>query len=132
MTDKYRAACVEYVAAKDEIKRLGKAIGAALEACTSARADALFKSGNFRARFSAEAKAHDDGTHLKTAYSMAQDPDSYYGVFYEHHDGDVEEYLRGVCLHCLKAHQLIQERKAARKRFGIAKRRISMLGRAEA
>lgn len=132
MTDKYRAACVEYVAAKDEIKRLGKAIGAAREDCQTAQAAQYLREHPEKGIFDATSAVKVD--HLSLAYEMTADPEGYdFGsMYFVHHDGDVEEYLRGVCLHCLKAHQLVQSRKEARKRFGIAKRRISMLGRAEA
>jgi hypothetical protein len=68
------------------------------------------------------------------AYEIRYVPsDSYDGdekIFIHHPDLGVDAYLAEVCPHCLAAHHLVQERKAAKKLFGIAKRRISALGRA--
>ncbi len=116
MTDKYQAACIEYAGASKEVKRLTKAIGNQSLRCFEANGDT-------------------DQEHLKKAYKISSDGfDPYYGCYeltYEHHDGCPESYLLETCEHCHKSHLLIQERKEARKRFGVAKRRISVLGRTQ-
>ena len=106
--DKYRAACAEYAKWQPEIDRLTGAIGAALECCMSIR---------------------DDGksAHLKDAYCVLYGDDE--KIYHVNHDGDVSAYLAGVCPHCLEAHKAIKDRQDARKQYGIAKRRISQLGR---
>lgn len=70
--------------------------------------------------------------HLKDAYAMARDYDEFDepDAYFVNHDGDVRAYLSGICLHCLKAHDAVQDRKQARKQYGIAKRRIATMGTA--
>ena len=50
-----------------------------------------------------------------------------YDEYYAYHDDDVEGYLAENCRFALAAHQLIQERKEAKKALGIAKRRVTFL-----
>lgn len=64
--------------------------------------------------------------HLKDAYSILWDDDG--DAYFEHHDGDAGAYLSTVCPHCLAAHNAIQDRKLAKKQYGIAKRRVSVMG----
>lgn len=106
--DKYRAACAEYAKWQPEIDRLTTAIGAALEGCRNIR---------------------DDGKsqHLKDAYEVLYGDDE--KMYHVNHDGDVSAYLAGICPHCLDAHIQIKARREARRQYGIAKRRISQLGR---
>ena len=68
--------------------------------------------------------------HLKDAYAMTHDEDDDGDpvVYHENHDGDAGAYLSTVCPHCRAAHDAIQERKLAKKQYGIAKRRISLMG----
>ncbi|QCP82379.1 hypothetical protein D0C27_11005 [Alcaligenes faecalis] len=68
---------------------------------------------------------------LKLAYERDYESDGCYGrqYYYVNHDDDIEGYLAGNCEHALKAHQLIQERKEARKALAIARRRVSAMGR---
>ena len=126
-TDKYQAACVEYQEARQEVLRLKKAIGDALSDCLSKQVDDWEKAhpGKEAWELPGALKQVD---HLKEAYEITRDPEEYFRPYYENHDGDPAKYLADLCPHCLKAHQLIQDRKEARKRFGIAKRRISTLG----
>lgn len=121
MSDKYKAACIEYAAAGAEVRRLGKLIG---EHCTAC--------------YEAQCGTHPEGPasppidHLELAYAMENAPcDSGHGYqrIHSNHDDDVEGYLAELCPHCLAAHKAIEQRKEVRKRFGIAKRRISILGR---
>ena len=63
--------------------------------------------------------------YLELAYEWKRcDEDNFY---YQHHDGDIEAYLSSKCQHALNAHRLIQERKEARKQYGIAKARVTRL-----
>lgn len=64
--------------------------------------------------------------HLENAYAILRDDDG--DAYFEHHDGDAGAYLSTVCPHCRAAHDAIQERKLAKKQYGIAKRRISLMG----
>lgn len=50
-----------------------------------------------------------------------------FDTYYANHEGDVEGFLAENCLHALRAHQLIQERKPLRKALGIAKRRVTRM-----
>ena len=75
-----------------------------------------------------------DGTfvdHLKDAYHMTADENEDGGSserYFVNHEGDAGAYLSGVCPNCRKAHDAIQDRKLARKQYGIAKRRVSLMG----
>ena len=64
--------------------------------------------------------------HLKDAYAILRDDDG--DAYYVNHDGDAGAYLSTVCPHCRDAHDAIQERKLAKKQYGIAKRRVSLMG----
>jgi len=117
MTDKYKAACVEYAEAKASVKALTEGIGEFLSECHKEQGDGEYVD------------------HLKMAYTMTSDIHDHEcgGTFrgdpyFEHHDGDPGLYLMGLCKHCYRAHVYIQARKEARQRFGIAKRRIGLLG----
>lgn len=131
MSDKYKAACREYAAAHAEIKHIAREIGQAFAECDHVQQLAWLKANPGKEIWAAPQFEH----HLKAAYAMDRGPsDSGYGEdrYYANHDDDVEGYLAEVCPHCLAAHLAIQKRKAARKRFGIAKRRITVLGKAAA
>lgn len=112
MGDKYKTACIEYAAASKEVKRLTKAIGNQVRHCI-------------------EANENTDHEHLKKAYAHTWEHME--GKIFTHHDwDDPADYLKETCQHCYQAHELIQQRKAARQRFGVAKRRISVMGNAGA
>lgn len=49
--------------------------------------------------------------------------------YFVNHDGDVAAYLIQHCHFALNAHLVIQERKEARKRRAIARRRITLMAR---
>lgn len=71
--------------------------------------------------------------HLKDAYHMTSDENEDGGSserYFVNHEGDAGAYLSSVCGYCRKAHDAIQDRKAARKEYGIAKRRVSLMGSA--
>lgn len=125
MNDKYKDACSEYAKASADVRRLSKVIGDALSACHSAQEPVLQEVDGV--------EVLDSVDHLKMAYAMDKEPaDSGYGyqLYFANHDGDVGGYLQGRCSHCYAAHMAIQERKESRRRLGVAKRRICILGRA--
>lgn len=113
MSEKYKNACIEYAKASADVRRLTQTIRDASYACWERQNGCGEHLGQ-----SVE--------HLKLAYEM--ESEGGYNV-YVNHDADVEGYLAETCRHCLDAHLAIQERKQARQRLGIAKRRIGMLGR---
>lgn len=128
MTDKYRDACAEYAKASAEVRRLGKAIGDAIRECYISQ-DAVWNKEHPDTWM----RIPDAVDHLKLAYAMEREQsDCGYGFqrYFANHDGDVEGYLAEKCPHCYAAHMAIQERKKARQRLGVAKRRIGALGRA--
>ncbi|WDZ97944.1 hypothetical protein Herbaro_09240 [Herbaspirillum sp. WKF16] len=122
--DKYKAACVEYFAAQAEVKATRKAIGEHLEACRS-KAVADWKAENPGSFEFAPAEQWQKSPHLADAYARGSDG---WDEYYLNHDDDVEGFLAETCQHCLQAHHAIQAKKAATKRFGVAKRRITVLG----
>jgi hypothetical protein len=97
-------ACVKYVELSREVRRMSVAIGSALDRCPGV-------DGKLHDTYDYES----DETHLKRAYRWN---DEWYGSF----DG---------CKHCETAHNLIQQRKAARKSLGAAKRWITRIGQDE-
>ncbi len=112
MIEKYQKACQEYVKWKSKIKELSNSVGESLSGCFWEQHNKGVKSPE---------------NHLKHAYGLGvYDPENERFVY---PNGTPEEYLKETCNHCYQAHLLIQERKEARKQFGIAKRRISMLGK---
>jgi len=117
MTDKYKAACIEYADASKEVKRLTKAIGYQRLRCI-------------------EANNNTDQEHLKKAYAFTWVHSGWdmHGerIFVNHDYDDPADYLKETCRHCYQAHELIQQRKAARQGFGVAKRRVVVMGNAGA
>lgn len=113
------AACVEYVQANLEIKRLKNLISYALGDCCEAWHEAN-KDAVHGAYFS----------HLSQAYAPAivsYGPDDLDQIF---KTPEEQAELLQACPHCLAAHNAIQERKKQRQRLGIAKRQITNIGRA--
>lgn len=110
-------AVIALVRAGNEVRCLGKAIGHALDDSYAAQTENGGKYTNW----------------LELAYKWEVVPaDTGWGEdrAYVNHDGDVECYLAEHCPHALRAHRLIQDRKEARKRLGIARRRITTMGKA--
>jgi len=110
-------AIFELTRTRAEVEFLSRQIGSALGTCH----DLQMKS--------------DDGSpiveHLKDAYAMTSDQNEDGGSsdrYFVNHDGDVGAYLIATCWNCLTAHHAIQDRKLARKQYGIAKRRIALMG----
>lgn len=116
MSDKYQAAIVEYRNANLAVRSLSRRIGEHLSACQEAA-------------IAAHDEIPEDGKspHLKEAYSY--EPDGMYD-WQRCYDDPAEDYLKEACPHCYAAHFLIQERKEARLRLGVAKRRLMAIGRA--
>jgi hypothetical protein len=107
MNDKYTKAISQYYKANQEIKRLTKEIGDSSYACYQSQDRMLAVD------------------HLKDAYDGGRDDCGHF----EHTNGNPVTYLAEVCPQCLHTHNLIQERKDARQKFGLAKRAVTMLGR---
>lgn len=109
--DKALKACIEYVAANNEIEKLSLQIADCLSMCEG-------ELGTLRT-------VHwscDDQTHLHATYKNRKARDEY-GL----HDGSPD--LLDECEYCKEADKLIQLRKQARKRLGIAKRAITVIGK---
>lgn len=115
MSDKYQAAIVEYRQANLAVRSLSSRIADHLSACQEAA-------------IAANIDLPEDGKspHLKEAYSYESD-----GMYdwQRSYDDPAEDYLKDACPHCYAAHFLIQERKEARLRFGVAKRRLMGLAK---
>ena len=109
-------AILQLAQARALVGALSRRIGDALGACHSQQTNQAFSD--------------DFVDHLKNAYSMTRDEDQWGQpvTYFENHDGDAGAYLSTVCPHCRAAHDAIQERKLAKKQYGIAKRRISLMG----
>lgn len=114
------AACRELAAAAGEVKRLKQVIGDGLQACFAAWAEA--HPGEITGR------PHE--THLATAYAFEVEEETQYTSGRRVYLESVEQAeLLAACPHCLAAHNAIQERKAARRRLGAARRAVTMIGR---
>lgn len=109
------AACRELVAANSEVKRLSRQIGESLSECQMAK-DAT------------EYGPKGPITHLSLAYaSESVENDNGWGGTHKEWNS---QHLLDDCQHCMAAHVAIQERKVARKRLGVARRAVTMIGRA--
>lgn len=64
-------------------------------------------------------------SHLETAYAPEKDERGRKVWL----DQDEVDDVLAPCPHCMQAHKLIQERKLLRIALGIAKRRVTMIGR---
>jgi hypothetical protein len=112
-------AVIELVRAQDEVRRLGKEIG-----------DALCKSEE--AQVASRQLGKQPTNWLKLAYERESEycHNTYTRHYwYVNHDDDIEGYLAEHCEHALRAHILILERKEARRQVGMARRRVSLIGR---
>ena len=126
MSEKYKHACTEYAKASAEVRRISRVIGNALSACAVEQIDAYAK--DYPNGYFGEPNIVN---HLKLAYEMDKERDGCgrYEKYFVNHEDDVEGYLLEQCPHCYTAHMAIQERKKARQVLGVAKRRISFLGK---
>ena len=123
--NKYMKAISGYEKARQEILRITKDIGQAIESseCACKYSGGLFGdnqdclSAYYQYRKNAALIDECESSH----YHEAGDDVCGHELF------DSEPVL---CSSCLKVDNLVQERKRAKKQFGIEKRRISALGRA--
>lgn len=116
--EKALAACIEYVAAGAEIKRLGAAIGDALCRCHE----------TFASQQGTQWMAYK--SHLEAAYASEENEETQYSEGRKIYLGPADQMeILGACPHCLAAHNAIQDRKKARQRLGNAKRNITRIGK---
>lgn len=115
--DKYQQAILALNVAVQEVHRLSEEIGKAIEASLVAQ-DPPDDVISYR---------HQSINWLERAYALDYDDDG--DRRHAHHDGDVDAYLAAHCQHALLAHQLIQQRKAAKKDRASARRWITKLGK---
>lgn len=126
MSDVALKACADYARLNAEIKLLTKSIGDALHYCKGVRGTCGVGEDGMKYG------EHDDGTHLKEAFTPDTDYDEYGGghtVWMS--ETEIREYLYEHCACCLKAYEFVLERKAAKKALGSVKRAIGNIGRAE-
>lgn len=123
------AAVIRYEVAAASVSGFAKLIGAALEECSVSKEMAVHgESGNTRA-WDRLMDGKYVNTHLHQAFTMDFSPGHEYGDSLMR-DAELEAWLEDEgCEHCLRAYRLIQERRAARKEFGIAKRAIRAIGK---
>lgn len=124
------AACVDHVRLNEEIKSLTATIHQALSACPgidgNLRAPIDFTS--HAAMLEGAERAEADCTHL----SAALEPEIGDHGFKVWPYADQVNELVSECEHCAAAFAAIQQRKAARKKFGIVRRQIAAIGKAAA
>lgn len=125
--DKYAKALLELAKAQKAVKEINKQIGQALYDSYKAMEDGLPKDWSgypmFPDNWSEAWGARNQ--HLVAAYDQVHEHGEWY---YANHEDDVRGYLHDHCEHALRAHDLIQERRALRQALGVAKRRVSFLG----
>jgi hypothetical protein len=124
MSEKALKACADYARLNAEIKRLTKAISDALNPCKGVRGTCGIAADGMKYG------EHDDETHLKSAFTPDTTDDGYYPTKVWMNDSEIREYLHEHCACCLRAYELVLERKATKKAFGVAKRSIGAIGRA--
>ncbi|MES2262139.1 MAG: hypothetical protein V4724_26765 [Pseudomonadota bacterium] len=107
------AACRALFSAKAEVDRLSRRIGESLNACPMMQDIEYGPNGPI--------------THLSLAYA-AEDVENDHGWGGTHKEWN-NQHLLDDCPHCLAAHNAIQERKLAKKRLGVARRAVTMIGR---
>lgn len=120
--DRYQQAILDLSLAVQKVNRLSEEIGQAISASLEAQ-DSPSDVVSYR---------HQSINWIERAYQMEYGEETPYSdgeKVYVHHDGDVAKYLAENCPHALRAHQLIQERKAAKKARANARRWITKLGK---
>ncbi|CAO3886250.1 hypothetical protein [Achromobacter mucicolens] len=113
--DKCQQAILALNLAVQEVNRLSDEIGKSIEASLVAQ-DAPDGVISYR---------HQSINWLERAYALDYDDDG--DRRHAHHDGDVDAYLAANCQHALLAHQLIQQRKQAKKARAIESALLSKL-----
>lgn len=127
--DKYASALLELAKARRSLAEINKAIGYALD-CSRQNAERSWPKDGWG--ISKPPTEWEDGMKngwLALAYKIEREHygSGVYDVYFANHDDDVRGYLAEHCAHALRAHDLIQERKAVKKALGIAKRRVTFL-----
>ena len=125
--DKYAKALMELAKASKAVKEINREIGEALAASHKAIEDSLPKNWDGYPMFPND---WDEtwmkrNQHLVAAYEQVHEHGEWY---YANHEDDVRGYLHDHCVHALRAHDLIQDRRALRQALGVAKRRVTFLG----
>lgn len=131
MSAKATQLCAEYVKCSRAITQLGKEIGEALNKCPGVNGDLLWPTDDNNLSGFAIMQLHDrqrkDQTHLKAALTPEQGDNGHWTWLAGQ---EITEFV-SECPHCTAAWKAVQQRKAARKAFGIVKRQLSAVGRAE-
>ena len=104
--------------AQADVKRLSKDLQSALHGCKGVKGRFEYYGED------GEWKDGDDVTHLHAAYEPEVIDDEIYYLS----DAEIREEL-AICPACLCAHDLAQQRKAAKRRLATARMRITMIGR---
>lgn len=123
------SAIIRHERAAVEVARLTSEVGNALEKCP---VNVMLRDMEYSAAIVKKLTAPGgrEKTHLWEALNEETESESGYGMRKLGHD-EIAEYLEGAgCEHCLKAWDIIQQRKPARQELGIAKRAIRSIGRA--
>jgi hypothetical protein len=117
--EKALLACVEYAKAKADVARLSKEIGEALEGCYSAFAQGRTHWENL----------HKYESHLSRAFAYEVGEREYGEPGRIYLTAEEQAEVLAECPHCMAAYKAVQARKEAKKRLGIAKRRIGIIGK---
>ena len=132
MTDKALKVCADYAHLSTEIKFRTKAIGDALSKCRGIKGERAEGYDFVEERVTYHDAEGGDTSHLKEAFAFEIDDSHPYVPERVYKDeSEILEYLREACPYCLTAYEHVQARKTARKQFGIVKRAIGNIGRAE-
>ena len=116
------AACREVVAAKADVARTSRLIGEALSACHEAWLKE--RSGSISFDYNSYE------SHLARAYAAEEVESDYdYGTHKEWLSEADKLEIFAECPHCMAAHNAVQQRKLARKRLGLARRAVTLIGR---
>lgn len=125
--DKHAKALMELAKAQKAVKEINRQIGEALYESYKAMQDGFPKDWNGYPMLP-DGWSESWGNrnqHLVAAYEQVHEHGDWY---YANHDDDVRGYLAEHCEHALRAHDLIQDRRALRQALGVAKRRVTFLG----
>lgn len=121
-------AAIRYEQASAQVKTLTRSIGAELEECPTTKLVEQAWQQNGTNRYIARASGK-VMTHLWGAFN--EEMEGAYG-YVRLNEGEITDYLRDDetgCPHCLRAWELIGERKAARKDLGKAKLSLRAIAR---
>lgn len=127
------AAIVRYERAAKRNAEFRVEISDALCRCTvSKEMDAVMSAPPYRCDESKYMDGNHVRTHLHESFKETTDCDSEYFAERKLSPDEITDWLSDTeCQGCIDAWDLIQERKEVRREFGIAKRAIRSIGRAE-